>query len=300
MTRPSHPSGYPVADDAPAFVAPALDLRLAVEATASGAVEDAVLYTLAFPIVERVRSHAPDLDSEATAPHAPAVHHEPEYQDDDADTAVDLPAIDGHEAGADDSETTIERDYYRDSGEETLLATERETLEHSLRSLGPFDAAPDLDVERPPADRVTLARARAIRFRLALLDVWPEDASSPAPADELVDLFLHPAIVVAFADGAPVDARGVSETDADLVRTLVDARPNDVTRATLRDAGASACARVTLLGTRRAVDYLRDRFDGAPGAERRASLAVAARLAAGARDDDPRAIALALLRDALG
>lgn len=257
-----HPSGYPEAIDSPAHIAPALELKRAIEATQSGAVEDAVVYTLSFPIIERV----PDEDTSPEIATHP-VGEEP-------DTLVDLPAI--------DPDRTLERDPYRD-GEQTLQATEYEVLTRSLQAIGPIEDPSD------SAGKVLLARARAIRFRLALLDTWPEDHSAPRPIEDNLDLAIHPATIVALA-GEPVDEHAV-------VRAIVDdlqKRLPGVTRSTLRDAGAAAFARVTLLGIPKAVDYVRTRFADLPGAERRAAVALAASIAKG------REPTLRALRSALG
>jgi hypothetical protein len=304
-----HPSGYPVAHDAPAFVAPPLELRRAVEAVKVGAVEDAVAFTLAFPIIERGQANE-TLDFEATSHHPGVIIEESETESTspeltapdevgeapEPDTAVDLPRIDfvpsvPSEA---ESESTLERDPYKDSGETTLHASERDTLMGQLLSIGPFDGLADLHADRSSPSRVMLGRARAIRFRLALLDAWPEDFSQGfAPEDEL-DLLIHPAIVVTLADGALHDPIG-----GELVRSLVvETRTHlpQVTRNSLREAGAAAFARVTLLGTQRAVAYLHDRFREFPAHPRRHALSIAARLAL----TPDSAAARQMLDDALG
>ena len=262
-----HPSGYPEALDSPAHIAPALELRRAIEATHNGHVEDAVLYTLAFPIVESAqatpRSRGFDEDTNPEVPVMPV--------GDEPDTFVDLPAV--------DPERTIERDPYRD-GEQTIQASEREVLTRSLQSIGP--------IEDPstPAGRVLLGRARAIRFRLALLDAWPEDFSPPRPReiDDALDLAIHPVAIVGLGD----EEAAVRAIVAD-----VRARLPAVTRNTLRDAGAAAFARITLLGVSKAIDYVRTRFAELPRQERRAAIAVAFGLS-GETD------ALSRLREALG
>lgn len=318
-SRHPHPSGYPVAHDSPAHVAPPLELRRAVEATKEGSVEDAVAFTLAFPIVERTRVNAVIIEEE------PEENTSPEFAIPEAsgaapstadDTAVDLPVVDlgqltmpasstypSYPAYV-ESEHTLERDPYRDEGETTLNLTERQSLDTNLQSIGPFQEGPDLSLDRTPAERVLLGRARAIRFRLALLDVWPEDHSSAAPIEEDLDLLAHPCIVVALADGFPADPRtGRGPEDVAIVRTLAEEvrmRLPHTTRATLREAGAAAFARVTLLGTLRAIDYVRERFAEWPSHARRAALAVATRIALGRPEGDPRSDALRMLREAVG
>jgi len=271
VARP-HPSGYQVAEDSPAFIAPPLELRRAVEAVKSGDVEDAVQFTLTFPIVER--------DSERTSPQ---VGEEP-------DTFQDMPAV--------DPERTIERDPYGD-GEVTLQATERDVLSRSLLSIGALDESADVRAERPSTMRVLLARARATRSRIALLDVWPEDFTSPRPVEDLLELAIYPAVIVTLADGFASDpATGIGPEDRAVVEAIVDdvrERVPSVNRATLRDAVAASFARFTLLGTKKSADYVRGRFSDAPGRERRAALAVAETLAT----NEDRLYAFRLLEAAL-
>jgi len=278
VSRP-HPRGYQVAEDSPAFVAPPLELRQAVEAVATGDVEDAVQFTLTFPIVERDREREHH-DSENTRPEAPAhpIGEEP-------DTFVEMPAV--------DPERTVERDPY-DDGETTLQASERDVLTRSLLSIGTLDESPDVRTDRPSTTRVLLARARATRFRIALLDVWPEDFSAPRPREELLELAIHPAAIVVVADGFP-EGRDEDRAIAAALVEDVRARMPEVNRATLRDAVAAAFARVTLLGTRKAVEYVRGRFSDVPGKERRAALALAETLAS----NEDRFIAYRLLEKAL-
>jgi len=100
-------------------------------------------------------------------------------------------------------------------------------------------------------------------------------------------------------DGFASDpATGVGADDEAVVATIVDdvrERMPEINRATLREAGAAAFARVTLLGTKRAAEYLRGRFSDLPGAERRAALAVAETLAT----NEDRLIAYRMLEAAL-
>jgi hypothetical protein len=242
----AHPRGYPEAHDSPAHIAPALELRRAIEAAQRGHVEDAVAYTLAFPIVERTRPYIDD-DTNPEVPVHPV--------GDEPDTVQDMPAV--------DPERTLERDPYRD-GEQTLQASEKELLQRSLQSIGPID-----DVSTS-ANRVLLARARAIRFRLALLDIWPEDFSVPRASEDSLELAIHPLAIVGLGD-----EEGAVRAIAEDVR----GRLPGVNRNTLRDAGAACFARITLLGVPKAIEYVKTRFAELPGAERRAALAAAARLA---------------------
>ncbi len=249
-----HPSGYPRAPDSPAHIAPALELRKAIEATQSGAVEDAVAFTLAFPIVERTR---PFESEESTNPEVPVhpIGEEP-------DTFVDLPAI--------DPERTLERDpYHNRDAEQTLPAAESDLLTRSLQSIG------EIDHPNSSAGKVLLGRARAIRVRLALLQCWPDDFSPSRAADELLDLAVHPAVAVALT-AEPIDEHALVATVAGDVRARFPA----ITRSTLRDVIAAACARVTLLGVPRAIEYMRTRFAELPGKQRRAAVAVASTLVA--------------------
>lgn len=308
-----HPSGYQVADDSPGFVAPPLDLRRAVEAADRGAVEDAVTYALAFPIQGRLVEHTLGFEDEHENTNPEVAIHP---VGDEPDTATDLPVVDPTGTSpaiayvdADstttmeripDPERTIERDPYASEGEITVQASERQVLQQSLASIGPLDETPDPRGLLPAASRVLLARARAIRFRLALLDVWPEDWSSPRGTEELLDLAVHPTAIVTIADGFPSEPPQLVGTDdiavVSAIAHEVRERLPSVTRATLRDVGAAAFARVTLLGTERATEYLRQRFADLPGAERRAALATAAKVATPGR----RAEMLDRLRAALG
>jgi hypothetical protein len=115
---------------------------------------------------------------------------------------------------------------------------------------------------------------------------------------------IHPAVVVAFADNAPVDpSTGLGAVDLELARAfagVVRSQFPHITRGTLRETAAAAFARVTLLGTQRAVAYLHDRFREWPAHARRAALSLAADLAKGRASRDPRAIAMRMLDDALG
>lgn len=314
---PEHPRGYRAADDSPGFVAPPLDLRRAVEAADRGAVEDAVHLALAFPIaspirgglVERTLGFEDELETTNPELASHPVGEEP-------DTATDLPLVDPTGTSpaiayvdADttttmeriaDPERTIERDPYSSEGEITVQASEGQVLQQSLASIGPLDETPDPRGLLPAASRVLLARARAIRFRLALLGVWPEDWSAPRGTEELLDLAVHPTAIVTLADGFPTDPPQLVGTDDIAVVSAIahDVRERlpTVTRATLRDVGAAAFARVTLLGSDRAVEYVRQRFADLPGAERRAAIATAAKVATPGR----RSEMLGRVRAALG
>lgn len=255
----AHPRGYPEAHDSPAHIAPALELKRAIEATQNGRVEDALAYTLAFPIVERTRPYVeddtnPEVPVHPTAGSADGLDaHRPVGEE--PDTLVDMPAV--------DPERTLERDPYRD-GEQTLQASETEILTRSLQSIGPIEDT------STSANKVLLARARAIRFRLALLDAWADDLSPPRPSDDALDLAIHSVAIV-----------GLGDEEA-AVRAIVDdvrARLPEVARNTLRDAGAAAFARITLLGVPKSIEYVRGRFADMPGNDRRAAIAAAVKLA---------------------
>jgi hypothetical protein len=254
------------------------------------AVEDAVAFTLAFPITDRPAPSDPDTTMPDALPIAALRFPDSE------DTSVDLPPV--------SDPTTIERDPYRSAEETTLHAGERDNLERVLASIGPLDDGPDLDVDRSAAARVLLARARAIRFRLAVLDVWGDDGEAIAPADDRLELAIHPAITVAFANGWPTGRPAAAGHDdpllAGALAEAVRAADRSVSRATFREVGSAACARVTLLGTRRAASYLRARFGEAPAAERRSAIALATKIAGLGAPHPARATALALVVDALG
>lgn len=296
VKHPVHPSGFPRADDAPAFVKPPLDLRAAVEALAGADehVDRAVAFTLAFPIVEAPRTlppPAPDTTpppsraaSEATAPYGYGEQFEPDA------TLVDLPRVE---------ETTLQGDYYK-SGEVTLTESDRDGLARSLPMLGPFDNEPDLDADRPADLRVLLARARAIRFRIAILDLRPGEPDLVDDLPDAADAALHAATTVALADGLPAEADGRGEGDDALVHAMLldlQARFPTLGVATVREAGAAAFARVTLLGTRKAARYVGTRWADSPVFERRAALALARRVVGD--DVGHRSVAMQLLREAL-
>lgn len=302
VKHPVHPSGFPRADDAPAFVKPPLDLRDAVEALASADdhVDRAVAFTLAFPIVEAPRTLPPPppegpgstrppsrVGSESTAPYGYGEQgggFEPDA------TLVDLPRVE---------ETTLQGDYYK-SGEVTLSESDRDGLARSLPMLGPFDNEPDLDTDRAADLRVLLARARAIRFRIAILDLRPGEPDLVDDLPDAADAALHAATVVALADGLPADDDGRGEADDAIVHALLldlQARFPTMGVAAVREAGAAAFARVTLLGTRKAARYVGNRWGDSPVFERRAALALARRLVGD--DVGHRSVAMQLLREAL-
>jgi hypothetical protein len=299
VKHPVHPSGFPRADDAPAFVKPPLDLRAAVEALAGADehVDRAVAFTLAFPIVEaprtlpppapEVRTSAPPPSrgaSESTAPYGFGEQFEPDA------TLVDLPRVE---------ETTLQGDYYK-SGEVTLAESDRDGLARSLPMLGPFDNEPDLDTERAADVRVLLARARAIRFRIAILDLRPGEPDLVDDLPDAADAALHAATTVALADGLPAEVDGRGEADDAIVHAILldlQARFPTLGVATVREAGAAAFARVTLLGTRKAARYVGTRWADSPVFERRAALALARRVVGD--DVGHRSVAMQLLREAL-
>ncbi len=294
VRHPIHPSGFPRADDAPAFVAPPLDLRAAVEALdqAGEEVDRAVAFTLAFPIVEAPRTLAPPppplVVSEHTTPYG---YGHADHGFEGESTLVDLPRIE---------ETTLEGDYYK-SGEVTLTESARDSLVRSLPMLGPFDNEPDVDADRPADLRVLLARARAIRFRIAIMDLRPGEPDALDDLPDGADVAVHAATVVALADGLPCDPVScLGEDDRAIVHAIhldLQQRFAGVDMATLREAGAAAFARVTLLGTHKAARYVGTRWGDSPVGDRRAALALARRIVGD--DTGHRSHAMQLLREAL-
>ncbi len=264
-------AGRLVAEDAPAFIAPALDLRRVVALVEKGAPEDveqATAMALSFPIPSRPWRDAPADDPEQTVPGSPYKH------------------------GA--------------LGEPTRPESPRETLVRSLFSIGPLPHLADAAAERPVTERVLVGRARAIRFRIALHDAWPEegDLRTRKPKVEPPLAFAIDAVVlVAIADGMPAGDDGRSAHDfpfVQLVAAELRARFPGLTRAALQHAAVTSFARATLLGFTRAARYVRDSAPGISAAERAASLALASRVAQIPALGEHRARALDELRGPSG
>ncbi len=139
---------------------------------------------------------------------------------------------------------------------------ERASLARELASIGALDERPDRDVERDIGAKATLSRARALRFRLALLDAFaeaPPANEASAPGTLPIDLAIDAMVLVGFADGAPF-ARHLATGLAmpfvlAMVRCLRAARP-DLPRSALRDRGVASIAGLTVAGYRATLEAL--------------------------------------------
>ena len=275
MERKNSP-GRPVADDAPAFLAPAIDVRRVAALVETGSdddVEKATAMALSFPIPSR-----PWRDARET-------------------NATTEPDVEQTFAGSPYKQGAL--------GDETVRQSPRDILARSLQSIGPLAHVADAAGDRPAADRVLVGRARAIRFRLALEEAWPEERetrSRKAPIDKRLALALDTAVVVAIADGMPAGDDGASTHDLAMVQVIlrdVRARFPQMTRAAFKDAAVTAFARNTLLGFERALGYVKTEGATATADDRRACFETAKRLADVPSLDEHRVRAVAGLRTAL-
>jgi hypothetical protein len=274
----------PVADDSPAFLAPALDLRRVVALVEAGSpadLEQATALALSFPIPSR-----PWRDPPAAAP---------------SSSSADA-----------DARETFAASPYKNAGDTTVQQSSRDILVRSLFSIGPLPHVADAVSERPTADRVLVGRARAIRFRIALEDAWAEAgeprgkrsaAASGAGGDEpALALMLDVAALMMIADGMPSEECVPSPNDLPMVRTVLDEvrrRWPAVSRRAFKEAAVTAFARSTLLGFSRALQYVKSAAAPLSTDEREACLALATRLSSIPTLNDHRALALGGLRRAV-
>jgi len=310
---PEHPSGFPVADDGPAHVAPAIDVRPKARARnplpqpAPKEESGDVPFSLAIPAEERTSQHrAYDLDSEKTIDEAmpmtvdfernmPTLHHVRAIPLDPADEVTlhpvpepitkigksnipIVPVVPRSMPGA-----AIEPE-----SEDEDQMSQRDALILDIAAIGPVDERPDRSSERSVASRASLARARALRFRLSLLDAWPAGqmpraAAVPAGRQLHIDLTLDCALLAAIADGAKTPPRTAPGSAlfpfvAPLASILLSYRP-DLPRTALRDRGAASIARLTIVGWKTACDHLARAGKSAPVDARRLALEIAARIA---------------------
>jgi hypothetical protein len=261
----------PVADDAPAYLAPPLDLRRVValvEAGSAADVEEATAFALSFPIPSR-------------------------------------PWRDAKPSGEPDRDQTLSGSPYKQAGETTVRQSPRDILVRSLLSIGPLPQLADASAERPAADRVLVGRARAIRFRIALEELWPEEVErrgKKPPPDPRVALACDAAVVVAIADGMPAEGETTSPHDLPMVKALVDdarARFPQLGRRAFKDACVTSLARSTLLGFQRALQYVKNAAADATQGDRAACFETARRLSLVPAINDHRALAIGGLRRAL-
>ncbi len=150
------------------------------------------------------------------------------------------------------------------SNESTVVGENRLVLLQLLRSIGAVERAPTSLDGRPSKESILLGRERALRFRIALLDMWTEEAVSMVESGPLrphaLDALLQAALLVAFAhDPEPDPEALVGARDPELFGAVLyairDLWPH-LARQAVRDAGAAACARVSVLGAARALDML--------------------------------------------
>jgi hypothetical protein len=137
---------------------------------------------------------------------------------------------------------------------------EREAIARDLSAIGALDERADRAVEREVGAKATLARARALRFRLTLLDAFEAEPARGVPAGVLpIDLAIEAALLVGLSDGAPFVRTVQGGAELPFVRALVTflraARP-DLPKSVLRERGAASIARITIAGYRPAMDAL--------------------------------------------
>ena len=303
---PNHRSGYPASDDSPVHVAPPVDLRPSSSIPAAPEVdgtEGTVPFGLPFPVEERVSQRPepmPEQEPEVerrgpmtldySRPSPPPAATAKRTSEAPRGDAADIPP------------------HWRATSEPPSAEGDRDALLRDLVAIGPLEEKPDRNADREVAGRATLARARALRFRLMLHDVWPPSAWPQAqPATTLrplhIDLALDSALIVAVADGAPSPTtRPQGAYGLPFVRTIVDVlramRP-DLPRSALRDRGSASIARVTIVGFKSALEQLVRAGRSVPEDARRTALELAARVALVPALNDHRFAALSDLERAL-
>lgn len=292
---PPHPSGLRPLDDAPVFVAPAVDVRPSSPARSSlppplsGGVlpagrETDVHFTLSFPVEERKPTMPPpdlepDLDENAPISEAPETIDWERAARKLAGLPGSLPAAGSLPAGA---ASAAPLNAVEAAAEAAVDAAEAAALTRDLAAIAALDERADRANERSVAHRTTLARARALRFRLALLQAWPAGAPSPAPQIRSLDLdqSIDAMLLVALADGAPSVFGPASPLPvvSVMVESLRALKP-ELTRAALRDRGAAAIARLTIVGWKGGIDGLSRSGQTTPADVRSLSMELAARTA---------------------
>lgn len=183
---------------------------------------------------------------------------------------------------------------------------EKTALARDLSAIGSLDERPDRGIDRAVAQRTTLARARALRFRLALLQAWA--GGPPPPADPSgrgrvlhLDLTIDAMLIASIADGAPAIFGPTSPLPVAgvMVEALRSLRP-DLPRMALRDRAAASIARLTIVGWKGALDALARAAAAIPADARALALELAARAALVPAIDEHRLGALHDLEKALG
>lgn len=297
---PAHPQGLRPADDAPVFVAPPVDVRPSSPARTSApppgpeivpSNTGEVPFTLPFPAEEKTLSEPPPALDE------PPSSLPPETVDWDRISAR-YPEVPGTRTRPElRREPLVTIDTAAD-------ADERDAIVRDLTAIGGLDERPDRTIERAVAQRATLARARALRFRLSLIDGWVAANAAPDSSTDIrslqLDLSIDAMLIVAIANGSP-SLDGPS-TPLPAVRVMVEALRgirSDLPRTTLRDRGAAAIARLTIVGYRPALEQLGKAATAAPPDARRLALDLAARVALVPSIDEHRLGALQDLERAL-
>ncbi|MGZ3417730.1 MAG: hypothetical protein ACXVEF_11140 [Polyangiales bacterium] len=288
---PEHPEGLRPADEGPGFVAPAVDVRPQSKARTMAPPpplpppsSGEVAFALPVPVEER-KSQFPSA---------------PSRESDD-------------EAPMSEAPRTIDWDRFSSAGgrvsssprpsvpaDPSIVGEEREAILRDLAAIGPLDERPDRGVDRPVGSRTTLARARALRYRLALIDAWDGETRS-AKHDAFshalhIDLCVDVMLLVTLADGAPGDAS--SPMIGAMVSALRALRP-DLSRTALRDRGSSAIAKLTLVGWKSAMDSVAKAALATPPEARSLALELAALVALVPQIDEHRLGALHDLEKAL-
>ena len=319
---PAHPSGYPALDDGPVHLAPAVDARLVPsEDTIPDAPDSStaptpplgqpvVEFTLDRPVEERVSQRPPprpsppqtiDFERPRTLPSSKSGESAATTS---TPTPSPAPAYVAWSSSSPPSPSGRHRTSRPASGEPPSGDLDRDALVRELAAIGRLTHPDDREGVRDVALRATLARARALRFRLTLHDVWPSAQGSippgpahrPRPLD--LDLALECALLAAIADGA----RGGDDDALPVVAVLVQffraLRP-DLPRTTLRDRGASVLARLTITGWNAALEQLGKIAQSAPPEARKTALELACRSALAPQLNDQRFAALSDLERAL-
>ncbi len=283
-------------------VAPPVDLRpsssIPAAPSADESTEGTVPFGLPFPVEERVSERpAPPLpdDVEARGPHT-------------IDYARPSPAPSREPSAAPPRPDTDIPPHWRATSEPPSADGDRDALLRDLVAIGPLEENPDRAADREVAGRATLARARALRFRLMLHDVWPPSAwpqAQPATTQRPlhIDVALDAALIIAVSDGAPSPPdRSKGGYSMPFVRTLVDflrAMRPDLPRSALRDRGSASIARLTIVGFKAALEQLVRAGRSVPEDARRTALELAARVALVPGLNDHRFAALSDLERAL-
>jgi hypothetical protein len=314
---PAHPSGLRPSDDGPAFLAPAVDVRpasparsVAPRAPGAEASGTEVPFTLSRPVEVREPSVRPPPEVDEHAPGS----QPPETVDwerggrvlggapgsgmapGSVPAVASLPPV----VSLPPLGSVPPRGWVPAGGAPALEAQDDEAesaaLIRDLQAIAALDERPDRAIERAVVQRTTLARARALRFRLALLRAWPAHATAPAhgPQDGRsfqLDLAIDAMLLVALADGAP--SRSGPASPLPVVDVMVESiRPRrpDLARRVLRDRGAAAIARWTIVGWKAALEAVAKAALALPVDARVLALELAARAALradGARSLDP-------------